>query len=203
MGWPLALTGNSKKQKVEKEVAIITTNVKKLNQDAKKMGQALVTLNNNVALIDKTVSDIESANFDKPISFINNLELDDKYKKGLVAELNGTKQQALAGLKPIKNASEKIRGNMAVSMIKYQMMTKTLNIQKNVIESGTVQVEAIKKAEELGGMSSEKIIDLVAQAEEINNMTKSAVDSWSSGTKAIKETLGSVGGDDFDVFDIK
>jgi len=203
MGWPLALTGNSKKQKVEKEVAIITTNVKKLNQDAKKMGQALVTLNNNVALIDKTVSDIESANFDKPISFINNLELDDKYKKGLVAELNGTKQQALAGLKPIKNASEKIRENMAVSMIKYQMMTKTLNIQKNVIESGTVQVEAIKKAEELGGMSSEKIIDLVAQAEEINNMTKSAVDSWSSGTKVIKETLGSVGGDDFDVFDIK
>jgi hypothetical protein len=76
MSWLPALTGNSKKQKVEKEVAVITTNVKKLNQDAKKMGQALVTLNNNVALIDKTVSDIESANFDKPISFINNLELD-------------------------------------------------------------------------------------------------------------------------------
>lgn len=201
MSWLPVLDG--KRKKVEKEVAIISDNVKKLNQDAKKMGQALVTLNNNVALINKTIEDIKGANFEKPITFINNLALDDEYKKGLVEELNATKETALTSLSPIKDASEKIRGNMAVSMIKYQMMTKTLVIQKNVIDSGTVQVEAIKKAEELGGMSTDKITELVAQAEEINNMTKSAVEGWNTGAAQIKDVLGVNGAKDFDVFDLK
>lgn len=202
MSWLPSIT-NSKRNKVEKEVAVISNSVNKLNNDAKKMGQALVTLNNNVALIDKTISDIKAANFEKPIEFINNLDLTDEYKQGLIAELNGTKEQALVSLVPIKEASEKIRGNMAVSMIKYQMMTRTLSIQKNVIESGTVQVEAIKKAEELGGMSADKITELVQQAEEINNMTKNAVEGWNTGTKQIKDVLGTVGGKDFDIFKVE
>lgn len=202
MSWLPALSSNTKKKQVEKEIAVITNNIQKLKTDGKKMGQALITLNNNVALIDKTVSDIESANFDKPIEFIKKLDLEDAYKDTLISELEGTKEQALISLRPIKDASEKIRGNMAVSMIKYQMMTRTLNIQKNVIESGTVQVEAIKKAEELGGMSADKITELVEQAEEINNMTRSAVAGWSSGTKDMKETLSSMGNKDFDVFDL-
>ena len=201
MSWLPSIT-NSKRNKVEKEVAVISNSVNKLNNDAKKMGQALVTLNNNVALIDKTINDITNANFEKPIEFINNLDLTDEYKKGLINELNGTKEQALVSLVPIKEASEKIRGNMAVSMIKYQMMTRTLSIQKNVIESGTVQVEAIKKAEELGGMSADKITELVQQAEEINNMTQSAVAGWNAGTKQIKDVLGTVGGDNFNVFNV-
>lgn len=202
MSWLPSIT-NSKRNKVEKEVAIISNNVNKLNNDAKKMGQALITLNNNVALIDKTINDIKAADFKKPIEFINNLDLTEEYKQELIAELNSTKEQALVSLIPIKEASEKIRGNMAVSMIKYQMMTRTLSIQKNVIESGTVQIEAIKKAEELGGMSADKITELVQQAEEINNMTKNAVETWNAGTKQIKDTLDTIGGKDFNIFKVE
>lgn len=192
------------RKKMEREVALISNNVKKISNDSKKMGTALMTLNNNVALIDRTITAITNANFEKPIAFINSLNLDQEYKDGLIKELNGTKAHALATLSPLKEASEKIRGNMAVSMIKYDMMTRTLVIQKNVIESGTVQVEALKKAQELGEMGNTKIEELVAQAEEINNLARSAVSTWDSGSQQIKDTLQKIDpAKDFSVFDLK
>lgn len=201
---PAIFGGNNRRNKNEKEVAVISNNVKRLNQDAKKMGAALVTLNNNCTLIQRTLTDIKEMNFEKPRAFIEQLDLEEEYKQELIKELEGTKEQAIKELEPIRDASEKIRGNMAVSMVKYQMMTRTLGIQKNVIESGTVQVEAIKQAQELGGLSSDKINELVSQAEEINNVTRAAVDQWDHDATAIKSTLNTLGSNskDFDVFNI-
>lgn len=200
MSWlPAIMTGS--KGKIEKEVAVISNSVRKINEDGKKMKQALMTLNHNVTLIDQSIAKIQAEDFAGPTKFIEKLDLPEEYKQQLVTELKGTKETALASLTPIKEASEKIRGNMAVSIIKYGMMANTLGIQKNIIESGTIQVEAIKKAEELGGLSADKITELVQQAEQINNMTQSAIEGWNIGTQKIKDTIGA--GKDFDVFTVK
>jgi len=200
--WLPAILG--KKNKIEKEVAVISESVKKISGDAKKMGTALVTLNNNVTLIDRTIDELKDASYEKPKAFIDNLDLDDEYKESLKQELEDSRQDALNTLAPIKDASEKIRGNMVVSMVKYQSMVKSLTAQKNVIESGTIQVEAIDRAKQMGAFSNEKIVDLVQRAEAINRVTKDAINGWDTSNNQIKDTLKGFGknSDMMDVFDV-
>jgi len=200
MSWLPVMT---KKGKVEKEVALIKTNVKQIQGDAKKMGTALITLNNNVTLIDRTIENIKTADYTKVETFIDNLKLEDAYKADLKLELESSRDQALGTLDPIKEASEKIRGNMAVSMVKYQNMVVSLQAQKNVIESGAVQVETINKAMDLGSANTDVIKDLVGRAEKINSVTRQAVVDFDSANTELKSTLKGLGGNDaLDIFNI-
>jgi len=198
-------TSWNKKNKIEKEVALIGDSVKRIRNDAKKMGTALATLNNNVALIDQTIEESKNANYEKPKAFIDSLSLDEEYKNSLKKELEESKTDALRTLLPIKNASEKIRGNMAVSMIKYRSMVKSLTAQKNVIESGMIQVEAIDRAKQMGAFSNEKIEELIERAESINKVTKNAVLDWNSSSKTIKNSFQDMDGDKdiLGIFDTK
>ena len=59
----------SRKTPIEKEVAIISEKVDQISKDAKKMGSALITLNNNAALIDNVIGRLKTANYDKPKAF--------------------------------------------------------------------------------------------------------------------------------------
>ena len=175
--------------RTKREVSLMSSSIARLQENGNKMAKGLMTLNTNSALIDSTIADIKEADFSQHEESIEGLELEKEYKADLLKELTEVKEQALNSLKPVKEASEKIKGNMTVGLIKYQMMIRTLEIQKNMLEAGTIQVESIQKAQELGGLSTDKIEDIIKQAEDINNMTKDAIDGWNKGGADLKKQV--------------
>lgn len=193
----------SKKHKASKEIALIQSNVKKIKEDSKKMKTALQTLNHNVGFINNVIQGVETADYTDYKDFIDTLDLEEEYKVELKKELENSREQALQTLKPIKVASEKIRGNMAVSMVKYRNMAVSLQAQKNVIESGAVQVETIDKAMEQGAMNSDAILELVQRAEEINNVTNKAISDFKTTADGLNDTFGGFGKEDADIFNLK
>jgi len=128
--------------------------------------------------IKEAVTALENVDYTKDKEAIDLMEVPDEYKANLKDQLDADVKKGVDTLVPLRLNAEKLRGNMIVTQRKAKVYLSIVSAQKEVLEAGQVQVEAIKELEKEGIQMAYDIEQIVNECENINKITYNAVNNF-------------------------
>ena len=159
-----------------------TRRIKKLARESKRishgqtnLSQAYQSLTIASSRIQQTIQALKERDFAEHKKVIRELNLDEGYKDGLVAELESSRTKAVETLEPLKDKAEKLRGNMVVAQEKSLQFLAIIRAQSEVAKAGEVQVSILNALQETGENLGQRIDSLLSECERINSVTDAAI----------------------------
>lgn len=174
----------------EKQLKLLKKKVKDITSDSRILAESLVTINSTNKTLEVVLTKFKNANFQSQKDRITGLKLTPEYKAELIASIDACKARAVETLEPLIEHGQKLEGNMVAAELKGRTMLIVLESQRKVIESGAMQLKVIKEIEQEGAKNSERIKQLVAETEEINRVTRTAISEFNTSNGSIDELLG-------------
>ncbi|MDD3412528.1 MAG: hypothetical protein PHY47_00855 [Lachnospiraceae bacterium] len=173
----------------QKQLKLLNKKVKDISHDSRILAESLVTIDSTNKTLDIVFEKFRNADFSKQKASIDSLKLTDEYKNELKASIDACKTKALETLEPLIEQGQKLQGNMIAAELKGRTMLVVLESQRKVIESGAMQLKVIKEIEAEGAKNSERIKQLVADTEAINQTTRNAITQFNHES-SIDQLLG-------------
>lgn len=172
-----------------KEMAKVEQKVKDITESARTINESIVSISQTNKMLDRALNSVENADFSAKKQRIQNLNIDDEYKKELKLSIDKTKETTVNTLKPLVDKALRLEGNMIAAEIKAKSMLVILETQRRVLSSGQAQMDIIKTIRNEGSDNQKEINKLINDVEEINGMAKSALLGYNSSQDAIDGML--------------
>lgn len=154
--------------------------IQKIGQDQTALSTAHHSLKETSAQIDQTITVLKDRDFKEHNKMLDELNLEDKYKTDLKGELETSRKECVDTLTPLREQSERLRGNMIVTQEKALQHMAVVKARMSVMECGKIQLDVIKTLQEKGKDLQGQIDSLLEETENINKVTKQTIASFNS-----------------------
>lgn len=186
----------SPKKKFQQDLAAVAKNKKDLIQQTQQLDLSLAKIHRTNEALKIVQSHVDKIDYSKQKTMIDTLALSEEYKETLKKSLDHTKEQTKETIKPLVEDAAKLQGNMLVAREKARQMIVIIDTQRQLLESGKIQADALKKLQKDGMNNTIKIKELVAECESMNKVTQDAVINFNSQQNTIDHIIDSGAGDD-------